>query len=62
MLAQSQRGNPLKQVMADIEFKILQQAMDEYKSTEKVAQLFQVNRTTVSRKLQAGNKKRKHPS
>ncbi len=60
ILTKSQLGKPLKQIMADIELEILQQAMDKYKSTEKVAQLFQVNRTTVSRKLQAGNKKRNH--
>ncbi len=52
-------GKPLKELMADIEFEILQKAMETYKTTEKVAEVFQVNRTTVSRKLQAGNKKRK---
>ena len=58
MPKQGHLGKPLKQMMADIEFDILQQAMDTYKTTEKVAEVFHVNRTTVSRKLQAGKKKR----
>lgn len=57
-LPKESSGKSLKQIMATIEFDILQQAMDTYKSTEKVAQIFQVNRTTVSRKLQAGHQKK----
>lgn len=52
-LTKNQLKKPLKQIMADIELEILQQAMEKYKSTEKVAELFQVHRTTIVRKLQA---------
>ncbi len=43
----------LKSIMADIEYEFLQQAMEEQGSMTKVAQLFQMDRTTVSRKLRS---------
>ncbi len=43
----------LKSIMAEIEYDILQQAMEEQGSMTKVAKLFKVNRTTVSRKLRS---------
>jgi len=43
----------LKSIMADIEYEILQQAMEEQGSMTKVAKLFKVDRTTVSRKLRS---------
>ncbi|MDY0132027.1 MAG: sigma 54-interacting transcriptional regulator [Desulforegulaceae bacterium] len=55
-LTKNQPEKPLKQIMEDIELEILHQAMKKHKSTEKVAQFFQVHRTTISRKLK-GRKK-----
>lgn len=43
----------LKSIMADIEYEILQEALEEQGSMTKVAKLFQLDRTTVSRKLRA---------
>jgi transcriptional regulator with PAS, ATPase and Fis domain len=50
-------GESLKEVMAGIEYEILQQAMEEYGSMSKVGKLFRVDRTTVSRKLRSGEMK-----
>jgi two-component system response regulator PilR (NtrC family) len=43
----------LKSIMADIEYDILRQALEDQGSMTKVAKLFQVDRTTVSRKLRS---------
>lgn len=43
----------LKSIMADIEYDILHQALEDQGSMTKVAKLFQVDRTTVSRKLRS---------
>ncbi|VVS92162.1 sigma-54 interaction domain-containing protein [Desulfoluna spongiiphila] len=51
-----QGGKSLKEIMAEIEYDILKKAMETCHSTEKVAEMFRVNRTTVSRKLKAGKK------
>jgi transcriptional regulator with PAS, ATPase and Fis domain len=50
-------GKSLKDIMANIEFDILQQAMIEQGSMTKVAKLFRLDRTTVSRKLRSGERK-----
>lgn len=46
-------GKSLKDIMAGIEFEILQQALLEHGSMTKVAKLFGLDRTTVSRKLRS---------
>lgn len=43
---------PLKDIMADIERDILRRALETHGSVKKVAEIFQVNRTTIFRKLQ----------
>jgi len=43
----------LKSIMADIEYDILHQALEDHGSMTKVAKLFHVDRTTVSRKLRS---------
>lgn len=45
-------GKPLKEIMADIERGLIQDALDTHGSVSKVAKLFGVNRTTIFRKLQ----------
>jgi transcriptional regulator with PAS, ATPase and Fis domain len=42
---------PLKKIMAEIENKILQEALDVYGSINEVAHQFSVNRTTIVRKM-----------
>lgn len=49
-------GKSLKEIVSGIEFKILQKALQEQGSMSKVAKLFHVNRTTVSRKLQSATR------
>lgn len=51
-----QPNRSLKSIMADIEYEILQQALEEQGSMSKVAKLFQLDRTTVSRKLRSGQR------
>lgn len=46
----------LKEIITTIEFEILQQAMEECGSLTQVGKKFNLNRTTVSRKLKAGKK------
>ena len=46
-------GKSLKSVMAEIEYEILQQALKEHGSMTSVAKFFQVDRTTISRKLRS---------
>ncbi len=48
-----QQNRSLKSIIADIEYDILQQALEEQGSMTKVAKLFQLDRTTVSRKLRS---------
>ncbi len=43
---------PLKSIMADIERDFLQRAIEIHGSVQKVAELFQINRSTIFRKLQ----------
>jgi PAS domain S-box-containing protein len=45
-------SRPLKQIMADIERKLIRDALALHGSVTKVAKLFGVNRTTIFRKLQ----------
>jgi PAS domain S-box-containing protein len=47
-------GRPLKEIMAEIERKLIRDALDLYGSVGKVAKVFGVNRTTIFRKLQGG--------
>lgn len=47
----------LKEIVAAIELEILQRAMEKYGSMTQVGKRFQLNRTTVSRKLEAGKKR-----
>jgi PAS domain S-box-containing protein len=47
-------GRPLKEIMADIERKLIRDALELHGSVGKVARLFGVNRTTIFRKLQGG--------
>lgn len=51
-----QPNRSLKSIMADIEYEILQQALKEHGSMTKVANFFQLDRTTVSRKLRSGQR------
>ncbi len=51
-----QPNRSLKNIVADIEYEILQKALEEHGSMTKVARLFQVDRTTVSRKLRSGKR------
>lgn len=44
---------PLKEIMAEMERDFLLKAIQVHGSVQKVAELFQVNRSTVFRKLQA---------
>ncbi|MDR1777573.1 MAG: sigma 54-interacting transcriptional regulator [Desulfovibrio sp.] len=43
---------PLKQIMAELERDFLLRAIEEYGSIRKVADLFQINRSTIFRKIQ----------
>ncbi len=43
---------PLKEIMADVEKDFLQRAIEMHGSVQKVAEIFQVNRSTIFRKLQ----------
>lgn len=54
-------GRPLKDIMADMERDFLHKAIEAHGSVRKVAELFQVNRSTIFRKLQMekGTAKRK---
>jgi len=45
-------GKPLKQIMGDIERDFLQQAIALHGSVQKVSELFQVDRSTIFRKIQ----------
>lgn len=45
---------PLKEIMADIERDILRKALKKHGSVQKVADMFQINRTTLFRKLRSG--------
>lgn len=45
-------GRPLKQIIAEMERDFLQQAIALHGSVQKVAQLFQVDRSTIFRKIQ----------
>ena len=45
-------GRALKNIMADIERDFLQQALEVHGSVQKVADLFQVDRSTIFRKIQ----------
>ena len=51
-------GKSLKSVMAEIEYEILQQALKDHGSMTSVAKLFQVDRTTISRKLRSIEEKK----
>ena len=51
-------GKSLKSVMAEIECEILHQALKEYGSMTSVAKFFQVDRTTISRKLRSIEEKK----
>ena len=46
---------PLKEIMAEIEYGILSDALEKYRSCTKVAELFQINRSTLFRKLRRFN-------
>ena len=46
---------PLKSIMADIECDFLRQALEVHGSVQKVADLFQVDRSTIFRKLKENN-------
>lgn len=50
-------GRPLKDIMAEIERGFLLQAIEAHGSVQKVAQLFQVNRSTIFRKIQQHGEK-----
>lgn len=45
-------GRPLKRIMADIERNFLQQAIELHGSVHKVSELFQIDRSTIFRKIQ----------
>ncbi|MBP9944027.1 MAG: hypothetical protein KBF11_05725, partial [Desulfomicrobium sp.] len=45
-------GRALKNIMADIERDFLQQALEVHGSVQKVADLFQIDRSTIFRKIQ----------
>ena len=45
---------PLKEIMAEMERDFLLKAIEAHGSVQKVAELFQVNRSTIFRKLQSG--------
>jgi transcriptional regulator with PAS, ATPase and Fis domain len=45
-------GRSLKSIMADIERDFLQQALEVHGSVQKVANLFQIDRSTIFRKVQ----------
>lgn len=47
-------GRPLKDIVAEMERDFLLQAIEAHGSIQRVADLFQVNRSTIFRKLQAG--------
>ena len=47
-----QTTKPLKEVMAEIEYTLLMQAVQHYGSYSKTAEMFQINRSTLFRKLQ----------
>lgn len=47
-----QNGRPLKKIMAEVECNILKQAIEIHGSVQKVAEIFQINRSTIFRKLQ----------
>ncbi len=51
---------PLKDIMADIERDFLQRALEMHGSVQKVAALFQVNRSTIFRKLHENNPIKHH--
>ena len=55
-------GRPLKQIMADIERKLIRDALDLHGSVTKVAKLFGVNRTTIFRKLQGEGEEPSEPT
>ncbi len=46
---------PLKEIMADIEKDFLQRAIEIHGSVQKVAEIFQINRSTIFRKLHGKN-------
>lgn len=46
-------GRPLKEIMAEMERDFLLKAIEVHGSVQRVAELFQINRSTVFRKLQA---------
>ncbi len=46
---------PLKEIMADIEKDFLRRAIEIHGSVQKVAEIFQINRSTIFRKLQDKN-------
>ena len=44
-------GRPLKEIMSDRERQVIQQALDKYGSVSKAAEILDVNRTTLFRKM-----------
>lgn len=51
------RARPLKNIMADMEREFLRRAIEVHGSIRKVAEMFQVNRSTIFRKLHGENDK-----
>ncbi len=49
-------NRPLKDIVADVERDILEKAIERYGSITRVAEIFQVNRTTIFRKLKREDK------
>lgn len=47
----AEEERPLKEIMADIERDILHRALEAHGSVQRVADIFQINRTTIFRKL-----------
>ncbi len=47
-----QHCRPLKEIMAEVECNILKQAIEMHGSVQRVAEMFQINRSTIFRKLQ----------
>lgn len=44
-------GRPLKEIMSDLEKQVIQQALDKYGSVNKAAEMLDINRTTLFRKM-----------
>ena len=51
------RAHPLKNIMSDMEREFLRRAIEVHGSIRKVAEMFQVNRSTIFRKLHGENDK-----